>query len=213
MQIPNLTLGQLQHKLTKRIQINNWFRFVVGLTDSQRSQMVLWEFACWSGNTSLPKPLIAMNYCNEIFSDISKLTQSNRRSVKVTWLYWITLSLNETGAFSSAAPPTKPGLFEMHMRLMAQQLIIYSRVITSWCVSVAFAVVSCAFSEEISRITTWADDSALSEELHWWKLLMQSAYVIQCRQLGQVDICLWATGSHQHTAANQNNSHSCSNHE
>lgn len=63
VQIPHIILCQLQHELTKRIQINNWFRFVVGLTDSQRSQMVLCEFVCWTGNDTLvTKTLKMMNW-------------------------------------------------------------------------------------------------------------------------------------------------------
>lgn len=39
VQIPHIILCQLQHKLTKRIQMNNWLRFVVGLTGRQHSEL------------------------------------------------------------------------------------------------------------------------------------------------------------------------------
>lgn len=93
-QIPHITLSQLQHKLTKRIQINNWFRFfVVGLTDSQRSQMVLCESVCagqerTSSLPDLPETQstgrVCFPTCSQRDSNSSKLTgvQSVRFKLK-----------------------------------------------------------------------------------------------------------------------------------
>ncbi len=98
VQIPHITLCRLQHELTKRIQINNWFRSVVGLTDGQHSQMVLCEFVCWTGSAIIiTKTLNVMNWKSlfhmrsyafwKISSSISELTgvQSVREDDVSVW--------------------------------------------------------------------------------------------------------------------------------